>query len=182
MDCEPKKATSYYRYKVALGYRARYIVNITTYAGRREVIVKVAEDSYKETASMKFSRYSNPNVQDDLRYRPDFVERHEEIKSLSERLKGLTVEAKVKEAKKRQQELQWKQHQAMSEELTSSLFKNEGLYSLAGIEVLRNMIVLYKEDIQVAYRPSLYPKNGCCPVYSKGIDQYRSSVVTSKAK
>jgi hypothetical protein len=41
-------------------------------------------------------------VQDDLRYLPDFVARHEEIKSLGEKLKGLTVEAEVGAAKKRQ--------------------------------------------------------------------------------
>ena len=44
-------------------------------------------------------------VQDDLRHRSDFVARHEEIKSLGEKLKGLTVEAEVEAAKKRQQEL-----------------------------------------------------------------------------
>ncbi|KIM93155.1 hypothetical protein OIDMADRAFT_61940 [Oidiodendron maius Zn] len=263
---EPEKATSYHRRKVALGHRAGYIVNITTHAGRREVIVKVAEDGYEETASMKFSGHSDPDVrreayassllvdgqssywnkerdgdimdsfrgmslqwhpsmihslpakvQDDLRHRPDFVERHEEIKSLGERLKGLTAEAEVKEAKKRQQELRWKQRQAMSEELSkwrdiqqgdrdtdledtdlednvasrpaffnrirhlnplrdklaSSLFKNERLRSPAGIEVLRDMIALYKEDVQVAYRPSSCPKNGCCPVCSKGMDQIK---------
>ena len=57
-------------------------------------------------------------VQDDLRHRSDFVARHEEIKSLGEKLKGLTVEAEVEAAKKRQQELRWKQRQAMSEELS----------------------------------------------------------------
>ena len=159
-------------------------------------------------------------VQDDLRHRPDFVARHEEIKSLGEKLKGLTVEAEVKAARKRQQELRWKQRQAMSEELSkwrdiqqgdrdtdsedtdlednvasrpaffnrirhlnplrdrmaSSLFKNKPLRSPAGIEVLRDMIALYKEDVQVAYRPSSCPKNGCCPVCSECMDQYGMSL------
>ena len=142
--------------------------------------------------------------------------RHEEIKSLGEKLKGLTVEAEVGAAKKRQQELRWKQRQAMSEELSkwrdiqqgdsdadikdsdfkldvasrpaffnrirhldpvrnrlaSSLFKNEPLRSLVGREVLRDMIALYKENVLVAYRPSSCPKNGCCPVCYKRMDQY----------
>jgi hypothetical protein len=158
-------------------------------------------------------------VQDDLRRRSDFVARHEEIKSLGEKLNGLTVEAEVGAAKKRQQELRWKQRQAMSEELSkwreiqqgdrdtdlkdtdlkddvasrpaffnciryldplrdrlaSSLFKNDPLCSPAGIEVLRNMIALYKENVQVAYRPSSCPKNGCCPVCGKSMDQYGMS-------
>jgi hypothetical protein len=163
-------------------------------------------------------------VQDDLRHRSDFVARHEEIKSLGESLKGLTVEAEVEAAKKRQQELRWEQRQAMSEELSkwreiqqgdrdtdikdtdikdtdpkldvasrpaffnriryldplrdrlaSSLFKNDPLRSQAGIEVLRDMIALYKENIQVAYRPSSCPNNGCCPVCGKSMDQYGMS-------
>jgi hypothetical protein len=36
-----KDANSYYRRKVALGHRARYMVNITTHASRREIMVKV---------------------------------------------------------------------------------------------------------------------------------------------
>jgi hypothetical protein len=155
-------------------------------------------------------------VQDDLRHLPDFVARHEEIKSLGEKLKGLTVEAEVGAAKKRQQELRWKQRQAMSQELSkwrdiqqgdsdadikdsdfkldvasrpaffnrirhldpvrnrlaSSLFKNEPLRSPVGTEVLRDMIALYKENVLVAYRPSSCPKNGCCPVCYKRMDQY----------
>jgi hypothetical protein len=47
--------------------------------------------------------YSLPiKVQDDLCHLPDFVARHEEIKSLSKKLKGLTVEVEVRAAKKRQ--------------------------------------------------------------------------------
>jgi hypothetical protein len=163
-------------------------------------------------------------VQDDLRHLPDFVARHEEIKSLGEKLKGLTAEAEVGAAKKRQQELRWKQRQAMSEELSkwreiqqgdrdtdikdtdiedtdlkldvasrpaffnriryldplrdrlaSSLFKNDPLRSQAGIEVLRDMIALYKENVQVAYRPSSCPNNGRCPVCGKSMDEYGMS-------
>jgi hypothetical protein len=158
-------------------------------------------------------------VQDDLRHRSDFVARHEEIKSLGEKLKELTVEAEVEAAKTRQQELRWKQRQAMSEELSkwrdiqhgdrdtdpkdtdlkddvasrpaffnriqhldplrnrlaSSLFKKDPLRSTAGIEVLHDMIALYKEIVQVAYRPSSCPKNGCCPVCEKSMDQYGMS-------
>jgi hypothetical protein len=74
-----EKAAFYYLWKVELGYRAGYVINITTHASRREVIVKVAgkslglrimsalltpflEDSYEETESMKFSKHSNRNV------------------------------------------------------------------------------------------------------------------------
>jgi hypothetical protein len=59
--------------------------------------------------------------------------------------------------------------------LASSLFKKDPLRSTAGIEVLHDMIALYKENVQVAYRPSSCPKNGCCPVCDKSMDQYGMS-------
>jgi hypothetical protein len=59
--------------------------------------------------------------------------------------------------------------------LASSLFKKDPLRSTAGIEVLHDMIALYKEIVQVAYRPSSCPKNGCCPVCEKSMDQYGMS-------
>src|SRR5260370_38989174 len=59
--------------------------------------------------------------------------------------------------------------------LASSLFKNDPLRSPAGIEVLRDMIALYNENVQYAYRPSSCPKNSCCPECCKSMDQYGMS-------
>jgi hypothetical protein len=63
----------------------------------------------------------------------------------------------------------------LQDRLASSLFKNDPLRSQAGIEVLRDIIALYKENIRVAYRPSSCPNNGCCPVCGKSMDQYSMS-------
>jgi hypothetical protein len=48
--------------------------------------------------------------------------------------------------------------------LASSLFKHVSLRSPQGREALRDMITLCRENPQVAYRPSLQPENGRCPV------------------
>jgi hypothetical protein len=154
-------------------------------------------------------------VHNDLRHRPDFMAWDEEIKNLSEKIKEQTVEVTAEAAKKRQQELRWKQRQAMSEELSKwraiqqgnsdtdleskdlqdcvasrpaffnrtrhldplrdrlafSLFQNVRLRSTAGIEVLHDMIALYKENDPVAYRPSSCPRDGCCPGCGNTIHQ-----------
>ncbi|MCJ1384090.1 hypothetical protein MMC17_007206, partial [Xylographa soralifera] len=48
--------------------------------------------------------------------------------------------------------------------LASSLFLNAPLRSVQGRTALQDMITLCKENPRVAYRPSLRPKRGHCPV------------------
>jgi hypothetical protein len=64
----------------------------------------------------------------------------------------------------------------LCDRLASSLFLDIPLCSKQGCNILRNMIALYEESVQVAYRPSSRPENGCCPVaiYSQKIDQFVS--------
>ena len=48
--------------------------------------------------------------------------------------------------------------------LASSLFLNDPLRSVQGRSALQDMITLCEENPRVAYRPSLRPKDGHCPV------------------
>jgi hypothetical protein len=50
------------------------------------------------------------------------------------------------------------------DQLASTLFLHAPLRSTQGRNALRDMIALYKENSKVAYRPSLRPSNGRCPV------------------
>ena len=50
------------------------------------------------------------------------------------------------------------------DQLTSLLFLEAPLHSLEGRRALEDMISLCRENPQVAYRLSLRPKDGCCPV------------------
>lgn len=52
---------------------------------------------------------------------------------------------------------------AARDKLASLLFLQVPLRSEEGHSAIRNMIHLYKENLKVAYRPSLQPKNGHCP-------------------
>jgi len=52
------------------------------------------------------------------------------------------------------------------DKLASLLFLEVPLRSPEGRAAIHNMITLYKENPRVAYRPSLKPKDGHCPVAS----------------
>lgn len=58
--------------------------------------------------------------------------------------------------------------------LASSLFLEIPLRSPEGCSVLCDMINLCQENPRVAYRPSLRPEDGRCPVCSKEMDEYAS--------
>ncbi|KAH8800740.1 hypothetical protein F5884DRAFT_535563 [Xylogone sp. PMI_703] len=134
----------------------------------------------------------------------------EELKSLGEKVKDLTIESEIQLTQMRRAELISKRRQLMSEELTkwqriqsdkeledskhniaskptffnrtryldplrdrlaSSLFLNVTLRSEDGRRALRDMIALCTEKVEVAYRPSSHPENGCCPVCGQEMDR-----------
>jgi hypothetical protein len=141
-------------------------------------------------------------VEYDLAQRAGFVKLSEEIRGLSEKLKGVSLKDEIKTIRSRRDELYFQRSQLMSDELTkwqtlqsrkltgndcrvaskltqfnrirrldqprdrlaSSLFLCVPLRSKEGRGALRDMITLYKDNPVVAYRPSLRPNNGRCPV------------------
>ncbi|KAL8936221.1 MAG: hypothetical protein Q9216_005048 [Gyalolechia sp. 2 TL-2023] len=124
-------------------------------------------------------------VEADLDNRSDFVSINKEIEMLGEKVRGFTTEVGVQPARARREELYWRKRQIVSEELFASLssyfnrirrldpprdrlasllFLNVPLRSAQGRSALQDMITLCKENPRVAYRPSLRPANGRCPV------------------
>ena len=57
--------------------------------------------------------------------------------------------------------------------LASSLFLDGSLRSAQGQSALRDMITLCRLSPKVAYRPSLQPENGRCPVWTCGQEMDR---------
>ncbi|KAH8797645.1 hypothetical protein F5884DRAFT_874658, partial [Xylogone sp. PMI_703] len=58
----------------------------------------------------------------------------------------------------------------LRDRLASSLFLNATLRSEDGRRALHDMIALCTEKVEVAYRPSSQPENGCCPVCGQEMD------------
>ena len=145
-------------------------------------------------------------VEADLENCADFVTISDEIESLGERLRKVTMEDESQQIRARREELYWRKRQLICEELSkwqqiqprkiasdtadettpvtslpsyfnrirrldpprdrlaSSLFLNVPLRSPQGRNALQDMISLCKDNPPIAYRPSLQPDNGHCPV------------------
>ncbi|KAI9758897.1 MAG: hypothetical protein M1840_003737 [Geoglossum simile] len=123
-------------------------------------------------------------LQADLESRPDFVALSSEIESLNMKAMAATTDDEQHECQKNQRlNLTSDSADGMDSigrlptyfkqvcyldpprhRLASSLFLNSPLRSKEGRSVLRDLIILYKENPEVGYHPSLQPKMGCCPV------------------